>query len=823
MSSLAAKLQQLSLTEAADELEHLPVPETEDDRVALTSSPEVVRHLIELLGQASSNLSQRLKVKESTGCGTLVARLVAELCKSEQPRNEIGNSSPFRPLVELLWFSTESLRDGAAPSTTDDALAIQTLRALANLCYENEMNRDYLNEVNDGIRAISTCLKSSNSTILRTVCGGLLNITMDNEPIQQQAISSGCLDGLIDVIAKGSRDPVYKPFIPAAVRALSNLIEIESGIQRLFETNGLAVLVLTLKAQHQTILRNGCPPEDYAFAMETIETIATSLETIGDHDAVQREIVKVDALDTLLDFVDEPPPQEYETYDDEEIPDYHNVRKCISRFVTLVTMNDGNMVELSHNKKVVGRFKNWMTLGLKTRSDREEDEIRMSGALSIGNLARSDDTCALLMREHDIGKALLELLLMEKKRLQEHGIREDTKSCIKVLHAVVGALKNLSISASERTALGELGIIPYVTELLELDGVRPIQFSCLGILKNLCGGANELNTFRIVTGVEPPADEDRISNLKHLAKIVDNAPIRKIIRLTWQATGDNQAGVRNEGARVVVNLVRTCHLCQAPFLIRAIVDVNGIVPLMQIVTGALLTRPRNNDESGGDGDASDEHHVHFDALPSEGQVYPLVQNEGLVALILIANACPEAIPDIIRYHASLVPTAVTILKSNLPTEQVDEGARTERKLDYSDAIKVNVCLLLGALVVGDASFKARVKAALDPILPPLVKWTSESNLAVSSAASAAANASMIANAPASPPPPVALSRTQTKSARNLPSAGFYTGGGGQGAKDRNATVEIAPVAGGGRAATPRNAAEEGVMLVDALKRLVAVL
>ena len=74
---------------------------------------------------------------------------------------------------------------------------------------------------------------------------------------------------------------------------------------------------------------------------------------------------------------------------------------------------------------------------------------------------------------------------------------------------------------------------------------------------------------------------------------------------------------------------------------RKLIDSNIIPPLLQIVTGALLTKSRNATADGGIED-EDEHHVHFDATPMEGQVFPLVQNEGIVALILICNG--EGLP-----------------------------------------------------------------------------------------------------------------------------------------------------------------------------------
>ncbi|KAJ3098190.1 hypothetical protein HDU97_004199 [Phlyctochytrium planicorne] len=811
-----------SLSEITALIEERLIPQSEEQRVALANNKDLLDFLSHVLTESANNVQDGFDTQIAKAGATSVARLIAEACKSEHARNVFGASAILEPLVRHLIQSTEYLKEDHKGTTQDERLTVQVLRALANLCYENEMNRDYIYEVEKSIATVTLCLQSTETSILHTVCGGLLNISMDNEPIQVEVIGSGGLKYLLDIIEKGSKGPTaakYSPFIPSAIRVLGNVLEIEQGINELVRCEGMITLLQLLRIQHSTLLDNSSEDIQVLFALEVLEALTAALETISENDSIQRSIVHLELLDILLDFVDHLPavplPQQS---DDEDIPNYYEIRKTVSKIVTLVTMNDINMVDIADKHNIIDRFKRWMTLGFGVETEIEEDEIRMSGALCIGNLARSDVTCTRLVQDFGVGSALLDLLQIEKNRLLTVGLKEETKSCVKVLHAVVGALKNLSIASADRKVLGDLGVIPPVAELLELDGVKPVQFSCIGVLKNLSAGSNELNAYRIITGLEPPEGEARVANLRYDFTQNAKTPMNKIISLVFKAIGDNQAGIRNEGARAIVNLVRTCHLAGAPHLIKVIVQSNGIVPLIQIVTGALLTKPRSNLSEDHNPSSPADHHVHFDALPSEGQVYSLVQNEGLVALILISNAYPEAIPEITRYHSSLIPTAITILKSNVPGayEQDTEEQSQEKRLEYSDAVKVNVCLLLGALVTVDGSFKERVKGAIQPILSPLMKWTSESNIAVSSAASAAANASVVSNVPSSPPPTVALSRTQTRSARNLPSGrGPITG-----------TVEIAPggvQSLGRKAGDPRNAAEEGLVLAEALRRLVAVL
>jgi hypothetical protein len=217
-------------------------------------------------------------------------------------------------------------------------------------------------------------------------------------------------------------------------------------------------------------------------------------------------------LETLLDFVDHRPADlltfksqndDGDGEDDEnESPDYVTIRKNVSRIVTLVTMNgiclqsiqpkehdtkqthiqiDANMYDIPKAyPSVISRFQQWMTLGLDPQNDSasssnlslhlrnaiEEDEIRMSGALCMGNLARSDETCHLLLTKYGVGEALLELLELELERLKKSGRSagsgngdeggsgangpangKEMKSCVKVLHAAVGAFKNFSLAS----------------------------------------------------------------------------------------------------------------------------------------------------------------------------------------------------------------------------------------------------------------------------------------------------------------------------------------------------------------------------------------
>jgi hypothetical protein len=66
-----------------------------------------------------------------------------------------------------------------------------------------------------------------------------------------------------------------------------------------------------------------------------------------------------------------------------------------------------------------------------------------------------------------------------------------------------------------------------------------------------------------------------------------------------------------------------------------LLDLNAITLIVQIVTGALLIKSAPKSEL----QKEDEtHEVHFNAPASMGQVFPLVQNEGIVSLALLCTS-----------------------------------------------------------------------------------------------------------------------------------------------------------------------------------------
>ncbi|KAJ3180654.1 Rap1 GTPase-GDP dissociation stimulator 1 [Geranomyces variabilis] len=795
-------------------------PNSDDSREEFAEWTNGLTFLVDTLTKVSSTAP----LDDALRAATAAANVLAEAAKVEDPREPIANAGAIPPLLQLLGVVT------AAPQPTEvqNDLAIQLLRALANLCYDHDANRELVLETPAGIVNLVKALKSPAVKVVITACGALTNISMDNEPIQVAVLDQGAVPVLIALLQENIDRPVAQSVTVSAstpaIRVISNLSECDRGIQELLARRHIEILFNLLRYNHQVILQVSVTANRFTTALEVLDALTTVLEAIGENDAVQRALVSRNLLEILLDFVDHRPKIRELEMDDDDVVTYLEIRRAVSRIATLATMNDANMAEITqHGGALIERFKQWMLYGTGGTDVAEEDEIRMSGALAIGNLARSDATCTDLVQRHGVVPPLLGVLKLEIARAKQPGA--DGKNIIKVVHGAAGALKNLSLAAGNRAVLGSLNIIPQITDLLEVESLKPVHFMSIGIMKNLCAGPQDANVYRLIAGQEPPAGQGHLASwpLPTSSGAKNLTPLGKVVRLMWTATGDNDTGTRNEGGRLIVNLVRACHRGRALPLLKNIVDAQGIVLLLQIVTGALLTRARTDADGHAVGGGEDEHHVHFDALPIEGQVFPVVQNEGVVALVLITDAVPGAIKSIAAYHASLIPTLVNIIASGTEHAKTStEGTDLQAPHVYADEAKANVCILLRALVAGDDEFRDRLEATtLKSTLlalhasaraPPSADNVSTASVPpIGSSTSPSSASSPSAGQFASVATPMELSRTGTKSARNM---------GMQGLSRREMEKAFGEVEGGQTEAEP---AAEGASLKNVVAGLLLLL
>ncbi|KAJ1340485.1 hypothetical protein BSLG_004932 [Batrachochytrium salamandrivorans] len=660
----------LDLDAVASELKTL-FPSDDAAREALATRPDVFCFLKDTLASLNAVDLDSTESSKQLGLAITLANLIAEISKSELARQSFADMDGIPLLVSLYMKSIGHLNHSPAVHPLDD-LTIQTMRALANLCFDHEANRDIIGDLPGAAASLVLTLSSTNTLVLQTASGALVNISMDNEPVQVSMLGAKAISLLLALLQKAdvaicNDEPLENAF-SSAIRALSNLLEPESGVAQLLQQNGIVFVIHLVKKMHSVIVKSNVTAVEYDRAMNLLDGLAIVLETIGEKDNVQREIVSKALLGILLDFVEQKPTFKHAAEDDEASEDisYAHIRKTMARVVTTVTMNDDNMKELVTQDQTIARLQSWMAFGLNSSFHKDEEDIRMSAALCIGNLARSDASCLKLVEHHRSGAALVTLIKLEIDHLRSvGGVRGEAKSSIKVLHAAIGALKNMSLAVRVRPTLGSINTIECIVSLFDFEYLKPVQYSCVGVLKNLTAGTNDLNVYRLLTGLVP----GDMTNLSEFAAPSSNpmSPLGRLIALIWKATDDNDTGIRNEGGRVITNIVRAIHRSKATQFLNILFDLNCITPLVQIVTGAMLTKPIQPSEAG-DAEFVGDHHVHFDALPIEGKLYP------------------AATSKIVRFYASLTPTLFHILKSDVPCLNVSSSSLDESVLQSTDRL-----------------------------------------------------------------------------------------------------------------------------------------
>ena len=129
---------------------------------------------------------------------------------------------------------------------------------------------------------------------------------------------------------------------------------------------------------------------------------------------------------------------------------------------------------------------------------------------------------------------------------------------------------------------------------------------------------------------------------------IDNTetiPYSYLLTLISRSTSENDTHVRNEGSRVIVNLVKSLWKKKEEFLLLYIIKNGGISCLLSLIIGIPILKSK--DEMNENEETEDGRGVRFDQVPTQPQIFPILQNEGILALILLFNS---KLKFLIRIH-----------------------------------------------------------------------------------------------------------------------------------------------------------------------------
>uniref|UniRef100_K1QHY6 Rap1 GTPase-GDP dissociation stimulator 1-A n=1 Tax=Magallana gigas TaxID=29159 RepID=K1QHY6_MAGGI len=131
------------------------------------------------------------------------------LCKVIQILAELGKTETIREPCVMQGFVPILLQH---LKSDDIIMATQACRALGNICFENDIGRNAVDE-NDGILLLLKLLREhvksteDGADRLRTIaCGFLLNVTNTHDSLMQKAVDGGALDVLDEYIRYHQQD-----------------------------------------------------------------------------------------------------------------------------------------------------------------------------------------------------------------------------------------------------------------------------------------------------------------------------------------------------------------------------------------------------------------------------------------------------------------------------------------------------------------------------------------------------------------------------------------------------------------------------------------
>ncbi|XP_033329911.1 visceral mesodermal armadillo-repeats [Megalopta genalis] len=368
------------------------------------------------------------------------AKAIAEIAKSERGREKCTTTDIVNALINLL---------------KDDRVDVltQTSRALGNICYENENGKKFVEDQN-GLKSILAVLEKSvtlnnveGAPFLRNVAAGLLlNFLIDRssvntEALQQEIVPIIC--SLLEIDGSAGGESAMHSLL---ILGILNDADVEFLDERLTK-----ILVDILASDTSSELSEMC--------LELLHGQAES-------ENAKLLLAKAGVCELLLKLLEKHSP--YCT-DDEA----RSVLKIACNLIILVLTGDQSMNNLYDNSDgvVYKKLVDWL--------DSEDKDLQITAVLAMGNFARTDAHCKLMVAQ-GIHRSLLKLLQDNNTDAAD----------IRFQHALLSALRNLVIPADNKPVILQDGLIDVLYSMLHIPSY-PVVFKLLGTLRIVIDGQYE--------------------------------------------------------------------------------------------------------------------------------------------------------------------------------------------------------------------------------------------------------------------------------------------------------------------------------------------
>ncbi|KAH8430337.1 putative GTP binding protein [Aspergillus melleus] len=441
----------------------------------------------------------------------------------------------------------------ASKENADVVLLLHSLRLIGNCCADTDENRAIVVKGNYTAAILQHLL---NPELIKFVLPVIYNLCMDFEPAQSQLAANKIVYILLRLVKDGALNDN-----PSLLDFAYELIELTAEQEKAIEVcpDGTILLMIELALN-----------EGFTSTIAHFSCITNCLMSMLDNKRFQDICISTRMLSTVLSVLTRAVALGIgASADDTQV--LAQLQLKINQ-----TLSEVSASPLFAETYPIGSD---LSLSLKSWLSSTDEQLQICSCVMLGNLARSDDVCQLMIEKLKIHEELISILKGEARGA--------------VLHSALGFLKNLAIAGDNRLHLGAAGIVPVISRLWNYETVPQVQFAATSIARQLVISSVENITLLLETS---PADQDRtyLSLLLSLFKKTDSVPIK------------------TETGRLVASICRT------------------LVPKARAQEGlaeSLLARLFTHEEV---------------ALPVGGMVvqsqWPVVRSEGWFALALMASS-----------------------------------------------------------------------------------------------------------------------------------------------------------------------------------------
>ena len=379
---------------------------------------------------------------EGGGEGGMVAAAaygVAELAKGKRFREVVG-SDAGPGVVASVVAAVAAAENSSSLGDDESETLIQLMRAVGNMSYYNDKNREVLHGcgLGAGLLGVVGLLDGMDSRLALVTMGALGNYIASDantyvEDVGGLEIVPFILSGMDVSCSFGMKMMATRAFLATWYDATWEHIHANLNIMDI-----LLALVSDQDAEQSCVYE--------------------ALSTVTNQAVVAREVATNKALLATL----------MATASSRDEDDEDAAAAAASTLANLALVDE--LVPILVEENVVTTFCSLVAAPPGTGSPLA---VRKAIMLLLGNMARSDDRCLALRDAGFVEASLFNLALIA-----------DNDEELSLQHAILGSLRNLAISGPCRDALRDSGLIPALLPILNSPH-QPMQFNAAAILRHL--------------------------------------------------------------------------------------------------------------------------------------------------------------------------------------------------------------------------------------------------------------------------------------------------------------------------------------------------